>query len=233
MAKYTSKGEYMSKHSRLAVLTAMKQIGIIPVFYNGDFEVAKNVAVACADGGAKCIEFTNRGDRAINVFTKIAEYRDSQKPEMILGVGSICDAATAAMYIAAGADFVVGPVLDEETAVVCNSRKIPYSPGCGSATEIHKAHKLGVEICKVFPGEQVGGPEFVKAGTGPCPWGDIMPTGGVSPTRESLTKWFKTGIVCAGMGSNRSSQELLAATDGAGITNTDTETIELVRQIRG
>ncbi len=223
----------MSKHNRLEVLATMKQIGIIPVFYNSDFEIAKNVVVACADGGAKCVEFTNRGDRAINVFTKLAEFRDAQRPDIILGVGSICDAPTAAMYIAAGADFVVGPLLDEETAKLCNSRKIPYSPGCGSVTEIHKAHILGVEICKVFPGEQVGGAEFVKSIKGPCPWTDIMPTGGVSPTRESLTKWFKAGIVCAGMGSNLITKELLAANDYAGITQKVAETIKLIAEIRG
>lgn len=223
----------MAKHNRLEVLTAMKQVGVIPVFYNADFEFAKNVSIACADGGAGVIEFTNRGDRAINIFTRLAEYRDAERPDIILGVGSVCDAPTAAMYIAAGADFVVGPLLDEDTAVLCNSRKIPYSPGCGSVSEIHKAHSLGVEICKMFPGVQVGGPAFVKAVKGSCPWTDIMPTGGVSPTKESLNEWFGAGIVCAGMGSKLITKELLAAKDWAGITKKVKETIELIKQIRG
>ncbi len=222
----------MAKYSRLEVLTAMKQIGMIPVFYNGDFEVAKNVITACADGGARAIEFTNRGDRAINVFTKLAEYRDSEKPEIILGVGSICDAPTAAMYISAGADFVVGPLLDEDVAKVCNSRKIPYSPGCGTVTEIHNAEMLGVEICKIFPGAEVGGPNFVKSVKGPCPWTEIMPTGGVSPTKESLSAWFSAGVACVGMGSNLITKELLAAKDYAGITRKVKETLELIQQIR-
>ena len=223
----------MAKHNRLEVLTAMKQVGVIPVFYNADFEIARSVIIACADGGAKVIEFTNRGDRAINVFTKLAEYRDAERPDIILGVGSVCDAPTAAMYIAAGADFVVGPLLDEDVAVLCNCRKIPYSPGCGSATEIHKAHKLGVDIIKIFPGAQVGGPAFVKAVKGPCPWTEIMPTGGVSPTKESLGEWFGAGIVCAGMGSKLITKELLAAKDYAGITKKVKETVELIKQIRG
>ena len=147
----------MARHSRLEVLIAMKRTGLVPVFYNSDFETAKNIVAACADGGAECVEFTNRGDRAINVFTKLAEYRDGQRPDIILGVGSVCDAPTAAMYISAGTDFVVGPVLDEETAKICNARKIPYSPGCGSVTEIQKAHIFGVEIVKIFPGNSVGG----------------------------------------------------------------------------
>ena len=223
----------MAHHKRLDVLVSMKQIGLIPVFYNGDFETVKNIAIACAEGGAKCIEFTNRGDRAIDVFKQLAVFRDSQRPDLILGVGSICDGPTAAMYIAAGADFVVGPLLDEEAAKLCNKRKIPYSPGCGSMTEIHKAHELGVEICKLFPGAQVGGPAFVKAAKGPCPWTEIMPTGGVSPTQESLGEWFNAGIVCAGMGSKLITKELVGAKDWAGITTKVKETIEIIKQVRG
>lgn len=222
----------MARYTRLEVLTAMKQTGLIPVFYNGDFEVARNVAVACADGGAKIIEFTNRGDRAINVFTRLAEYRDAERPDIILGVGSVCDAPTAAIYIAAGADFVVGPLLDEDTARLCNSRKIPYSPGCGSVTEIHRAEILGVEICKIFPGAQVGGPAFAKAVKGPCPWTELMPTGGVAPTKESLTEWFNAGIACAGMGSKLISRELVADKDYSSITKKVKETIELINEIR-
>jgi 2-dehydro-3-deoxyphosphogluconate aldolase/(4S)-4-hydroxy-2-oxoglutarate aldolase len=223
----------MARHARLEVLTAMKQIGLIPVFYNADFDIAKNIVNACADGGARVVEFTNRDDRAINVFTKLAEYRDRERPDIVLGIGSVCDAPTAAMYIAAGADFVVGPLLDEDTARLCNSRKIPYSPGCGSVTEIHKAEMLGVEICKVFPGAQVGGPAFVKAVKGPCPWTDIMPTGGVSPTKESLTEWFNAGITCTAMGSKLITKELVAAKDYAAITRKVRETIGLIKQIRG
>ncbi len=223
----------MARHTRLEVLTKMKELGLIPVFYNSDFEIAWNIVTACADGGAKCIEFTNRGDRAIDVFTRLAEYRDAERPDIILGVGSICDAPTAAMYIAAGADFIVGPLLDEETAKLCNKRKIPYSPGCGSMTEIHKAHELGVEICKIFPGAQVGGPAFVKAVKGPCPWTELMPTGGVSPTKESLTEWFDAGIACAGIGSKLITKELVRAKDWAGITVKVKETIELIKRIIG
>jgi 2-dehydro-3-deoxyphosphogluconate aldolase / (4S)-4-hydroxy-2-oxoglutarate aldolase len=223
----------MARYRRLETLQMMKTIGVIPVFYNADVDVAKNVACACADGGARVVEFTNRGDRAINVFNQIEEFCARQRKEIILGVGSIVDAPTAAMYIAAGASFVVGPVLDEDTARLCNSRKIPYSPGCGSATEIHRAEMLGVEICKIFPGEEVGGPGFVKGVKGPCPWTDIMPTGGVAPTKESLTAWFEAGVACVGMGSNLITKEFLAAKDYAGITQKVKDTITLIKSIRG
>jgi len=219
-------------HKRLETLLAMKNIGLIPVFYDPDFEIAKNVLCACADGGAKIFEFTNRGDRAVNVFTKLTEYRDTRRPDVILGVGSVCDASTAALYISAGADFVVGPLLDEQTAIICNKRKIPYCPGCGSVSEIHKAHCLGVEICKIFPGAQVGGPAFAKAVKGPCPWTELMPTGGVSPTKESLTEWFAAGIVCTGMGSKLITKELVKTRNWAAITKKVKETIEVIKQIR-
>lgn len=208
----------MARHTRLETLSAMKTIGLVPVFYTPDINVATNIAGACVDGGARVIEFTNRGDRAIRVFTQLAEFRDVSRHEMVLGVGSVCDGATAAMYINAGADFVVGPVLDEDTARVCNKRKIPYCPGCGTVTEIHKAHALGAEICKIFPGAQVGGPAFVKAVKGPIPWTELMPTGGVAPTAESLTEWFSAGIACAGMGSKLITKERVAAGDFAGLT---------------
>jgi 2-dehydro-3-deoxyphosphogluconate aldolase / (4S)-4-hydroxy-2-oxoglutarate aldolase len=223
----------MARYRRLETLSLMKGIGVIPVFYNADFEVAREVACACADGGARVVEFTNRGDRAVNVFTRLEEYCAKERRDIVLGVGSIVDAPTAAMYIGAGASFVVGPLLDEDTAFLCNSRKIPYSPGCGTVTEIHRAHRLGVEICKIFPGAEVGGPAFVKNVIGPCPWTEIMPTGGVSPTRESLGAWFGAGVACVGMGSNLITTELLAARDYAGITKRVSEAIELVKQIRG
>ena len=222
----------MARHRRLETLLAMKTIGLVPVFYNPDVDISKNIVAACVAGGAKVIEFTNRGDRAINIFTQLAKYRDAECNEMILGVGSICDASTAAMYISAGADFVVGPMLDAETAKICNGRKIPYSPGCGTVTEIHTAHCLGVEICKIFPGAQVGGPAFVKAVSGPMPWTELMPTGGVSPTKESLIEWFGAGIACAGIGSKLISKELVTDGDFAGITQKVTQVIEIIKDVR-
>ncbi|MCE1238156.1 MAG: bifunctional 4-hydroxy-2-oxoglutarate aldolase/2-dehydro-3-deoxy-phosphogluconate aldolase [Hyphomicrobiales bacterium] len=221
------------KHDRMSVLAQMIDQGIIPVFYHPDPEICRNVIQACANGGAKCIEFTNRGDFAASTFLDVARHFAEADPSVIMGVGSVVDAPTAGIYIANGAKFVVGPLLNPDVAKVCNRRKIPYSPGCGSATEIGYAEELGCEIVKVFPGSSVGGPDFVKAMLGPCPWTKIMPTGGVEPTEESLKKWFGAGIVCAGVGSNLITKDLLAAKDWAGIEKKVRETIALVRSIRG
>ena len=218
---------------RMAVLTAMMEQGVIPVFYHPDVEVCTNVIQACANGGAKCIEFTNRGDFASHVFLEVTRHFAKADKSVIMGVGSVLDAPTAGIYIANGANFVVGPVLNADVAKVCNRRKIPYSPGCGSASEISAAEELGVEIVKIFPGTQVGGPEFVKAVLGPMPWTRIMPTGGVDPTEESLRAWFGAGIVAAGMGSKLITSELLKAKDYAGIEQKVRDTIALIKKIRG
>jgi len=223
----------MAAKDRMAVLTAMMEQGVIPVFYHPDAELCINVIQACANGGAKCIEFTNRGDFASHVFYEVTRHFAKADPSVIMGVGSVVDAPTAGIYIANGARFVVGPVLNPDVAKVCNRRKIPYSPGCGSASEIGAAEELGVEIVKIFPGTQVGGPEFVKAVLGPMPWTRIMPTGGVDPTEESLTKWFGAGIVAAGIGSKLITADRLKAKDYAGIEQNVRETIALIKKIRG
>ena len=217
---------------RMAVLAAMIDQGVIPVFYHPDVETCVNVIQACANGGARCIEFTNRGEFAAHTFLDVTRHFAKADPSVIMGVGSIVDAPTASLFIANGAKFVVGPILNAEVARVCNRRMVPYSPGCGSATEISYAQELGSEIVKVFPGESVGGPTFVKNVLGPMPWTTIMPTGGVDPDEASLREWFGAGIVAAGMGSKLITQELLQAGDWAGIEARVRETVDLIRKIR-
>ena len=217
---------------RMAVLAALMDQGVIPVFYHKDPEICIKVIEACSAGGAKCIEFTNRGDYASYTFLDVARHFDKTDPSVIMGVGSIVDAPTAGIYIANGAKFVVGPILNADVARVCNRRKIAYSPGCGSASEISYAEELGCEIVKVFPGTQVGGPEFVKSVLGPMPWTRIMPTGGVDPDEASVKAWFSAGIVAAGMGSKLISKELLDAQDYKGIENKVRETIALIKKYK-
>jgi 2-dehydro-3-deoxyphosphogluconate aldolase/(4S)-4-hydroxy-2-oxoglutarate aldolase len=222
----------MSKHSRLHVLNTIKELGLVPLFYHADPDTAIKMVEAMVAGGALFIEFTNRGDRAIDVFKKVAAYRDATRPELVLGVGSVCNAGVAAMYMAAGADAIVAPLLDEGIARVCNSQKVPYMPGCGSVSEIHQAHLLGVEICKVFPAGQVGGPAFIKNVKAPCAWAELMPTGGVSPTRENLTEWFEAGATCVGMGSKLVSKDLIQAENYAALTQRVKDTLALIKEVR-
>jgi len=222
----------MSRFARLQVLNSMVEIGVIPVFYNPDLEVAGNIVRACRKGGARCVEFTNRGDHAAEIFSALESAFAAEDPQAVLGVGSVVDPGTASMYINAGAAFVVGPVLNPEVARVCNRRKIAYSPGCGSVSEISRAEELGCEIIKIFPGGQVGGPAFVKAVKGPMPWTSIMPTGGVDITEESINAWIGAGCVCLGMGSKLITKDLVIAGDWEGIAGNVARAIELVKKAR-
>ncbi len=222
----------MAAKDRMAVLTAMMDQSIIPVFYDPDVEVCRNVIQACANGGAKCVEFTNRGEFAAHVFLEVTRHFAQADPSVIMGVGSVVDAPTAGLFIANGARFVVGPLLNAEVARLCNRRGIPYSPGCGSATEIGDAQELGCEIVKVFPGASVGGPDFVRSVMAPMPWTRIMPTGGVEPTEESLRKWFGAGIVACGVGSNLITRDLLKSKDYAGIEAKVRDAIALASRIK-
>lgn len=137
------------------------------------------------------------------------------------------------MYINNGANFIVGPVLNAEVAKACNRRKVAYMPGCGSASEISQAEEYGVEICKIFPGKEVGGAAFVKNILGPMPWTLIMPTGGVDTTRESIEAWFKAGVACVGVGSNLISKELIAAGDFEAMTKKTAEVLNWINEVRG
>lgn len=190
----------MAQFTRIEVAHVMKETGLVPLFFHSEIEISKKVLKACYDGGARLLEFTARGDFAHEVFGELTKYAIAELPGMIMGVGSVTDAAAASLYMQLGANFIVTPVLREDIAIACNRRKVLWSPGCGSLTEIARAEELGCEIVKLFPGGTYG-PGFVKAIKGPQPWTSIMPTGGVSPTKESIESWFKAGVTCVGMGS--------------------------------
>lgn len=222
----------MAQFNRIQVVLTMKETGIVPVFYHQNVEICKKVVEACYKGGLRVFEFTNRGDFAYEVFAEIVKYVKLHMPDMIMGVGSIVDAATAALYIQLGANFIVSPILNEEMGKVCNRRKILWSPGCGSLSEINRAEELGAEVVKIFPAREIGGPDFVRSILAPCPWTSIMPTGGVEPSPENLTEWFKSGVWCVGMGSKLISATFVNEGNYGEIKDKVAETITLVKQIR-
>ncbi len=221
----------MARFSRIEVYQTMEQTGMVPLFYHDDLEVAKKVLLACYRGGARILEFTNRGDYAHEVFRELNKYAEESLPKMILGVGSVTDAGAASLYMQLGANFVVTPVLREDIAIACNRRKVLWSPGCGSLTEIARAEELGCELVKLFPGGTYG-PGFVSGVKGPQPWTSIMPTGGVSPTEENLQGWFDAGVTCVGMGSKLISGEIIKNRDFDGLTALVQSTLVLIEKLR-
>jgi len=210
---------------------AMRESGMIPLFFHSDVELGKKVLRACYSGGARLLEFTSRGDFAHEVFAELNKFALAELPGMIMGVGSITDAGAASLYMQLGANFVVTPVLREDIALVCNRRKVLWSPGCGSLTEIARAEELGCEIVKLFPGSTYG-PGFVKAIKGPSPWTDIMPTGGVSTEESNLRGWFEAGVTCVGMGSKLISKKILAQKDFKKLEEDVRKTLNIIKSVR-
>lgn len=221
----------MAQYSRIEVLKTMESTGMVPLFYHKDIDLGKQVIKACYEGGARLLEFTARGDFAYEVFSELNKYVIKELPGMIMGVGSITDAGAASLFMQMGANFIVTPSLREDIAKVCNRRKVLWSPGCGSLTEINKAEELGCEVIKLFPGD-VYGPDFVKAIKGPQPWTSIMPTGGVSTDESNLKGWFDAGVTCVGMGSKLISKEILANKDFEGLQKKVADTMQLIAKIR-
>ena len=216
----------MARFTRIQVASTMEETGLVPLFYHSDLDLSKRILSACYMGGARLLEFTHRGDLAHEIFAELSKFCLKELPEMILGVGSVTDAAMASMYMSLGANFVVTPVLREDIAIVCNRRKVLWSPGCGTLTEICRAEELGCEIVKLFPGGTYG-PSFIKAIKAPQPWTKVMPTGGVTAEPENLRAWFEAGATCVGMGSKLITKEIISTGD----TNTLIENVQNVLSI--
>ena len=222
----------MARFNKMQVLDAIVSTGMVPVYYNKDVEIAKQVVKACYEGGVRAFEFTNRGDFAHEVFAELIKFAAKECPDLVLGVGSIVDAGTASLYLQLGANFIVGPLFNPEIAKVCNRRLVPYTPGCGSVSEIGFAQEVGCDLCKIFPAGNVGGPSFVKNIKAPMPWSMIMATGAVEPTEEKLSAWFKAGVTCVGMGSKLFPKEMIAAGNWEAISTLCRDALATIKKYR-
>ncbi len=216
---------------RQEIYYQMSSIGMVPLFFNSDVETSKRIVAACYEGGAKLIEFTNRGQNALNTFIELKQFTKKMGLNICLGVGSIIDSQTAAVFQLYGAEFYVGPFLNEDLAVWCNKRMMPYIPGCINLSEINRAQGFGLEIIKIFPG-QVCGPEFIKAVLGPMPWSKLMPTGGVMTSKTNLEGWFKAGSSCVGIGSQLIKSGVFSKEDLISLSQTTEEIITIIQEIR-
>ncbi|MEI7845480.1 MAG: bifunctional 4-hydroxy-2-oxoglutarate aldolase/2-dehydro-3-deoxy-phosphogluconate aldolase [Chloroflexota bacterium] len=223
----------MARFMRLDVTNTLLDTGVLPLFYNGDTESAIELVSACVRAGVRTIEFTNRGEMAYPVFTELVRHFVKADPSVILGIGSIIDAPTAALFLAVGANFIVGPSFNPEISRLCNRRKVLYLPGCSTENEIVTAEELGAEICKIFPGESAGGPGFISAVMAPCPWHRLLPTGGVDATQASISEWIKAGAAAVGLGSKLISAQAVKDKDYDGITAKTAQCVDWVQSARG
>ncbi|MDE6285616.1 MAG: bifunctional 4-hydroxy-2-oxoglutarate aldolase/2-dehydro-3-deoxy-phosphogluconate aldolase [Muribaculaceae bacterium] len=221
----------MARFDKMAVMAKIAAAPMVPVFYHADAATACKVVKACYDGGVRAFEFTNRGDFAHEVFAAVVKFAATECPEMAVGVGSVVEPATAALYMQLGACFVVGPLFNPEVARACNRRGVPYTPGCGSVSEVGFAQEAGCDLCKVFPGDVLG-PKFVKGLLAPMPWSKIMVTGGVEPTADNLKAWFSAGAFCVGMGSKLFPKDRIAASDWTYITDSCRNALDAIAGLR-
>ncbi|MHB8278487.1 MAG: bifunctional 4-hydroxy-2-oxoglutarate aldolase/2-dehydro-3-deoxy-phosphogluconate aldolase [Candidatus Humimicrobiaceae bacterium] len=222
----------MARFERIKVYNTIFEDGMIPLFFSKDKDEAKAVTEALVKGGSRILEFTNRGEGALDVFSYLVNIALKAFPDLIIGAGTIVDAPTAALFIANGANFIVGPSFDEEIARLCNRRRIPYIPGAATVNEIIKAEEFGAELIKIFPGSTVGGPKFVEALMGPCPKTKVMPTGGVSVDEENIKAWFKSGVACIGMGSQLVSKKAIADKNYSLITELTVKALSIIKSVR-
>lgn len=221
----------MGLYNRCEVVAKVIDTGLIPLFYHGDIEVAKKVCTVVVEAGSKLLEFTNRGPRAFLVFAELAKWRDSERTDLILGAGTILDAATAALYIDLGADFIVGPSFNPEVAKLCNRRHIAYVPGCSTPTEIAYAEELGADIFKIFPAEVLT-PKFIKNLLGPCPWLKLMPSGGLEPKKETIEEWIGAGAAALNMGTSLLRADLIKAGEYDTLKKLIEECLKYIREAK-
>ncbi|GAB2764102.1 bifunctional 4-hydroxy-2-oxoglutarate aldolase/2-dehydro-3-deoxy-phosphogluconate aldolase [Rhabdobacter roseus] len=212
-------------------LALMHEVGLVPLFYHTDTQVAIEVLKACYRGGVRAFEFTNRGENAYDTFVELVRYAAEHLPGTAIGIGTIYDGETAQRFIDAGADFVIAPIMNPVVGAVCARAQVPWLPGISTLTEIYQAQQAGAEVVKLFPGEVVGS-AFVRAIRGPMPKVKIMVTGGVQPTRESLQEWLGAGAYCVGMGSHLFPKEVLAARDYSWIEQKVAASVALIKELR-
>jgi 2-dehydro-3-deoxyphosphogluconate aldolase/(4S)-4-hydroxy-2-oxoglutarate aldolase len=205
--------------------------GILPLYFNADETVSVEVLKAVFRAGVRAVEYTNRGDAALNNFKKMAEVRNTEMPGLVLGVGTIKNLQQAKDYMNAGADFLVSPGFVKEVADYAVSQDIFYAPGCMTPSEIIAAENTGLKFIKLFPGNLLG-TEFVTTIKDIFPKLLFMPTGGVDTTKENIEGWFKAGVCAVGMGSKLISKKLMEAKDYATIEKMTKDVLEIIRAIK-
>lgn len=182
---------------KIETLNKITEVGVVAVVRAENAEIAEKVSKACIEGGIPAIEVTFTVPGADKVIASLKE--KFTKDELIVGAGTVLDSETARIAILAGAEYIVSPGFDLETAKLCNRYQIPYMPGCMTITEVIRAMEAGADVIKIFPGEAFG-PGIIKAIKAPLPQAPLMPTGGVN--LENVGEWIKNGCIAVGVGGS-------------------------------
>ncbi|MEM9361397.1 MAG: bifunctional 4-hydroxy-2-oxoglutarate aldolase/2-dehydro-3-deoxy-phosphogluconate aldolase [Bacteroidota bacterium] len=220
----------MDKVDQQRLLNCMHETGLIPVFNHSDYNVAKKVLDACYEGGVRVFEFTNRGENALAVFSKLVTHAQ-QYSDLYLGIGTIFTTEDASHFLDEGAHFLVSPALISEIAHFANQKEVFWVPGCGTVTEMYQALQLGAKLLKAFPGNVLG-PGFIKSVKAVYPEVPIMPTGGVKPTEENLSAWYNAGVHCVGMGSQLFNKEVIESGRFDDLTESVSNTIQTIKKFK-
>lgn len=216
--------------SKEEIVDGMREKGIVPLFTHDNAKEAFEVVEAAYKGGVRAFEFTNRRPNSFEIFSHLIRER-KKFPDLMLGIGTVMDAATTKKFIDAGADFIISPILKPEMAEVCSRHDKAWIPGCATLTEIVTAKEHGAAVIKVFPGSVLG-PGFVSAILPVVPDLKLMITGGVEPTKENLSAWFRAGAMCVGMGSQLFTKDILQSRNWDLLTKTVARALDLVKEIR-
>ena len=201
------------------IASLVQQTGFVPLFTHTDISICRNVLKASYNAGVRIFEFTNRNANSFDIFIELRKYCSEQLPGMVLGIGTIKNAQQANQFIHAGADFLISPLILEEIQQVAAAHKKLWIPGCATASEIGLAEYWGLDTVKIFPARQLGGPGFIKAVKAVFPAMRFVATGGVEPTDEDISNWFKGGVAAVGIGSQLFPAEWLANGELALVTN--------------
>lgn len=213
------------------IIQQLKQQKLLPLFYHADPMVCVEVVKALYAAGIRSVEFTNRGEAALDNFKALITERNNSMKDLLLAVGTIRNEEQAKKFIDAGADFLISPVFDASVCDITYLNKILWIPGCMTPTEIHVAENAGCKFIKLFPGNVLG-PSFVSGIKDIFPFIDFMPTGGVDTTKENIEGWFKAGVCAVGMGSKLISKKLMEAKDYTAIESATKEVLEIIASIK-
>ncbi|MBO9562398.1 MAG: bifunctional 4-hydroxy-2-oxoglutarate aldolase/2-dehydro-3-deoxy-phosphogluconate aldolase [Niastella sp.] len=214
------------------IIRKIAEQGMLPLYFHADPSVSVEVLKALYAAGIHAVEYTNRGEAALENFKLLKETRDRELPEMLLGIGTIKRKKDAKAFMKAGADFIIAPGMIEEVAEAVHKEEMLWIPGCMTPTEIIKAEEAGAKLVKLFPGNLLG-PAFVSAIKELFPDLYFMPTGGVEVNKENLAGWFKSGVVAVGMGSKLITKDILEKKEYETLINKTKEAIALVQEVRG